>query len=295
MFVLAVAAHAPLLHASAPQLGATPLPRAVAPHCAIDGAPPPPSAALVALAAAPVALAVGSSQPLAAAVYLPLLAVGYAAEANPAAAVVLSTLLYVAGAGLGDAPPAATPLVLLVSSNCAVALLMVRLELDEPALPSPPPRAEDALASFDRRLEAAARARAWRGRGGWPRMNEEAAAPRDGDQDSAPRDGGEDSAPRAANADRSRNGAYDFSPMADAFEGQRVLDMRARQREREKSRASPATVVSNLMAQGPGTAVLVVLFAILTVGDIIFNISRLFICALPELCEAAPIDVISPP
>ena len=55
----------------------------------------------------------------------------------------------------------------------------------------------------------------------------------------------------------------------------------------KSNRATPGTVLANVLAQGPGTAALVVLFALLTVGDVLFNFSRAFVCVLPELCEPA--------
>ena len=92
-----------------------------------------------------------------------------------------------------------------------------------------------------------------------------------------------------APADLDGGRSFNFAPFeGDAFEGSRVLDMKRRERRREERRATPATVAANLLAQGPGTVVLVILFALLTVGDFVFNFSRAFICVLPDLCD--PVD-----
>jgi hypothetical protein len=79
--------------------------------------------------------------------------------------------------------------------------------------------------------------------------------------------------------------AFDWKPV-DAFQGQRVQELR-----REASQEPPSvaerlgTVYSNVLEQGPGTAALILLFVLLTIGDVFFNISRGFICNFPGLCD----------
>ena len=84
-----------------PQLSSTTLPRII---CCAE--PPPSNSPLtLALSAAPVAVGVAAGAPVFAAVYLPLLAIGLAVEASPAAILFLSTLLFAAGALLVDDIP----------------------------------------------------------------------------------------------------------------------------------------------------------------------------------------------
>jgi hypothetical protein len=46
-------------------------------------------------------------------------------------------------------------------------------------------------------------------------------------------------------------------------------------------------VLQRAATSRPLTLLLVGLFGLLTLGDFVFNISRLFICALPDLCTPA--------
>ena len=66
------------------------------------------------------------------------------------------------------------------------------------------------------------------------------------------------------------------------FQGARVADIKKRRRQQEAQRTDPATIV-----RGVATRPLVLLFVLLTLGDFVFNFSRQFLCALPDLCEAA--------
>lgn len=48
-----------------------------------------------------------------------------------------------------------------------------------------------------------------------------------------------------------------------------------------------ALVLRRAVTSRPLTLLLVLCFGVLTVGDIVFNLSRLFICALPDMCTPA--------
>ena len=317
-----------------PRLPSTTLPRII---CCAE--PPPSNSPLtLALSAAPVAVGMGAGAPVFAAVYLPLLAIGLAVEASPAAILFLSTLLFAAGALLVDDIP---NIVAVTLANGGIAAALLWTEQNELAMLESAPRAGDAdrieLFNFDQRLEAAAKRR-----GSGPRMMA------DGDEanrrgSGGPRmmaDGDEEpeEAPKKASlldkleklADASwdmfvmpgeyansrydRFGAeaatkelkeepakeerptpttttpggsskqYDFTGAGDAFEGNRVLEMR--KKKMEKKRATPRQVVSNVLEQGP-QGVLILMFLLLTVGDVIFNLSRQFICFFPDLCRPA--------
>ena len=264
----------------------------------------------------------GAGAPVFAAVYLPLLAIGLAVEANPAAILFLSTLLFAAGALLVDDIPNIVA-VTLAHGGLAAALLWT--EQNELAMLESAPRAGDAdrieLFNFDQRLEAAAKRR---GSGG-PRMM----ADGDEEPEEAPKkaslldklDKLADASwdmfvmpGEYANSRYDRFGAeaatkelkeepakeerptpttttpggsskqYDFTGAGDAFEGNRVLEMR--KKKMEKKRATPRQVVSNVLEQGP-QGVLILMFLLLTVGDVIFNLSRQFICFFPDLCRPA--------
>ena len=73
----------------------------------------------------------------------------------------------------------------------------------------------------------------------------------------------------------------------DAFQGDRVADLKKRQRA--EAAITPvqrlARVAGNLREANPGTLLLIALFIPLTFLDVFFNISRGFICSLPELCD----------
>ena len=77
---------------------------------------------------------------------------------------------------------------------------------------------------------------------------------------------------------------YDWSETT-AFEGARVNELRKKQRT-AKEPPSVATVLSRVKER-PGTFILIAAFALLTIGDFIFNVSRQFICLLPEMCSPA--------
>ena len=78
--------------------------------------------------------------------------------------------------------------------------------------------------------------------------------------------------------------SFDFSNTT-GFQGARVNALRKRQRE-EKGLPDAATMFSRFKER-PGTFILISLFLLLTVGDFIFNVSRQFICLLPDLCAPA--------
>ena len=221
----------------------------------------------LALQAAPVAVSVGAGVPLFNAIYLPLLLLARGAEASRAAVLLFSTLLFAASSGLIDTQPASSPLV-ATAANVALACALGWTEVQRAAQAEIAPEEESPFTSFDRRLKEASKARQRR-RGGDTRMCAEG----NGDTDAV--EPGESTEPST----------FDFTGMGEAFEGRRVLDMRARALDREtRQRATPSVVLAN-MRENPGTAVLIVLFGLLTVGDFIFNVSRTFICLLPDLCE----------
>lgn len=73
----------------------------------------------------------------------------------------------------------------------------------------------------------------------------------------------------------------------DAFQGERVVEMRRRQREKITPIQRLRNVVNNLRSTNLATLLLITLFIPLTFADIFFNISRGFICSIPDvsLCE----------
>ena len=71
----------------------------------------------------------------------------------------------------------------------------------------------------------------------------------------------------------------------DAFQGARVAEIKRKQREVVTPQQRAARIVSNLRSANPGTLLLIALFVPLTFADIFFNLSRGFICSLPDLCE----------
>ena len=80
----------------------------------------------------------------------------------------------------------------------------------------------------------------------------------------------------------------------DAFQGERVNQLRRRAAlppPPPLERAS--TIWANLKEQGAGQVTLVLLFVLLTIGDFVFNVSRGFICALPDLCSPANVVIDS--
>jgi hypothetical protein len=90
-------------------------------------------------------------------------------------------------------------------------------------------------------------------------------------------------------AERSGGNATFFKwASVDAFQGERVNQLRRRAAlppPPPLERAS--TIWANLKEQGAGQVTLVLLFVLLTIGDFVFNVSRGFICALPDLCTPA--------
>ena len=70
-----------------------------------------------------------------------------------------------------------------------------------------------------------------------------------------------------------------------AFEGSRVNELRKKQRE--PSKLPDAATMFSRFKERPGTFILIALFGLLTIGDFIFNVSRAFICLLPDMCAPA--------
>lgn len=230
------------------------------------------------LQAAPVAVSIGAGVPLFSAVYLPFLALGRAAEASPAIVLFLSTLLFAASNSLFEVSPSASPLA-AEAANVGIACVMLWSETQRRATLATrdPLLDEDDFARFDRQLAERTKPSPKRRRFGPPRMCD--AEPEPTAASAAPsRDVGGDDRTKGS------DGSFDFSGMGQAFEGNRVMEMRRREADRE--RATPKEVLQNILNQGPGTALLLLLFALLTIGDLLFNFSRSFICVLPELCEA---------
>ena len=86
------------------------------------------------------------------------------------------------------------------------------------------------------------------------------------------------------------NATYTWNTTTE-FEGARVAKLRKRMREPTPA-PSLGTVLTNLREQGPARVFIVLLFVLLTLADVFFNMSRGVICALPGgLCEA----VVEPP
>ena len=104
----------------------------------------------------PVTVSAATDEPAFALAYAPLAVIGYVSGANPAAPLVLSTLLYGAAASLSDNSHALLPLSCLLNIGVAAALL----SLEDPARllgENEEPVVEDELTAFDRRLESAVR------------------------------------------------------------------------------------------------------------------------------------------
>mmetsp|Transcript_35987 Transcript_35987/g.118481 ORF Transcript_35987/g.118481 Transcript_35987/m.118481 type:complete len:126 (-) Transcript_35987:84-461(-) len=87
-------------------------------------------------------------------------------------------------------------------------------------------------------------------------------------------------------------GAFDFARLGDAFEGARVLEMRKRGTAEGQRRrlATPRQVLANAVESGPQGA-LILLFLLLTLADVAFNLSRQFVCVFAELCEPAQLEL----
>jgi hypothetical protein len=84
--------------------------------------------------------------------------------------------------------------------------------------------------------------------------------------------------------DREQVGSYDWANTT-AFEGARVNELRKKQRE--PSTLPDAATMFSRFKERPGTFILIFLFGLLTIGDFIFNVSRAFICLLPDMCAPA--------
>jgi hypothetical protein len=80
------------------------------------------------------------------------------------------------------------------------------------------------------------------------------------------------------------NEIYDWGNTT-AFEGSRVNELRKKQRE--PSKLPDAATLFSRFKERPGTFILIALFGVLTIGDFIFNVSRAFICLLPDMCAPA--------
>ncbi len=148
--------------------------------------------AALALTAAPAVVSFASGEPWFVAVLLPLLALALNVQAPPAAALIVATILFDAGACLFNEPPG--PLVANTAFNVVAAALSVRITADaqqdlaseqpRPALPPRPraaamatqrkPHAEDDVLSGARR-EALRLRRSWDARLQW-RLRKRAAA-----------------------------------------------------------------------------------------------------------------------
>jgi hypothetical protein len=77
----------------------------------------------------------------------------------------------------------------------------------------------------------------------------------------------------------------------DAFQGQKVLETKKKLNPPERPlRERVATVLSNLAEQGPRTVIPVAVFSFVTVFDVLFNVSRGFVCALPGACDAVDVS-----
>ena len=109
---------------------------------------PTPSLAELTVQAAPFVTCLATGSPWFAAVYAPLLVVGRAAEANPAATLSFSTLLYASGSTLFNADPGA--LLSSCAANLACAAMLLYLQQVREARQTLP--VEDPFADFDRRL-----------------------------------------------------------------------------------------------------------------------------------------------
>lgn len=136
--------------------------RAEPPCCRTGDGPGPADPVLVALQAMPLAACFACGAPWFAAVYAPLIALGMAAEAPPAIALLSSTLLYAAAAAsLPDVDPA--PLASTVGLNVLTAALLGGRSASafEPEPPAPGAERE----KFDRRMdEAVERREGWLGK-----------------------------------------------------------------------------------------------------------------------------------
>lgn len=244
----------------------------------------PESSLSLALQAAPLVVSAGTGEPAFAAIYLALLGIARGAEASPAAALAFSTLIFAATSTLTDGV-SSSPL-LCVAANGLLASALIWTEVRASAQQTLAPEEEsDPFASFDRRLRESTQARP-RGRSRPPRLMAGASEDPARKSDEPALEGGLE----VGGATTPRT--FDFTGMGDAFEGSRVLDLRKRELERETRRRSvtAATVLGNLR-DNPGTAILILLFGLLTAGDFVFNVSRQFICVLPELCAPASSDL----
>ena len=266
--------------------------------CSVDE---PESPLTLALQAVPVAISIGAGVPIFSAIYVPFVALGRAAEASPAAVLFLSTLLFAAADTLFEVPPTALPQV-AVAANLGVAGLLLWSEVQARALVATrdPTLDEDDFARFDRRLKEASNSKPSQRRSRPPRLmcsTEPAGGEQRAPVTSDGSGGGGSSGSGDGRSDvGGASGNFDFSAMGDAFEGKRVMETRAKMAEREDRRATPREVLQNIVNQGPGTALLILVFGVLTIGDVLFNFSRSFICVLPDLCEpvvanAMPMDM----
>jgi hypothetical protein len=93
-----------------------------------------------------------------------------------------------------------------------------------------------------------------------------------------------------ANTSRTFDGAAWDSASAPAT---RIAEIRRRQARSGAAPGLPGSdtdwlaVLQRAATSRPLTLLLVVSFGLLSVGDFIFNVSRLFVCALPDLCAPA--------
>ena len=67
--------------------------------------------------------------------------------------------------------------------------------------------------------------------------------------------------------------------------GTRVAAFRRKRLRAEESPVDARTVFANLRSAPPTTWLLIVLFVPLTFADVFFNMSRMFVCLLPDLCS----------
>lgn len=236
---------------------------AVAPKCCSDGdLEPEQSPLILALQAAPVAVCFGTSTPVLVAMYVPLLLLARNAEASAAASLFFATLLFAASEPLLDVGSSSLTTV-AIAANIALASVLAWLEVRASAqaqLAPPPDEPADAFAEFDRRLKDAGKQRRRRSRP--PRLMCADKPSSVGDSQQQRVDG--DPGPPAPAPSST---TYNFTALGqEGFQGSRVLDLRRRELERElEGRATWSDVMSN-MRENPGTAVLILLFGLLTVG-----------------------------
>ena len=67
--------------------------------------------------------------------------------------------------------------------------------------------------------------------------------------------------------------------------GTRIAAFRRKRLRAEESPVDARTVFKNLRSAPPTTWLLILLFVPLTFADVFFNMSRMFICLLPDLCS----------